>query len=211
MTVTRICLVRHGETAWNAARRIQGHCDIPLNANGVAQARAAANGLQREAFAAVYSSDLVRARHTADAIGCLLHVPVQPCTDLRERHFGVFQALTHDECRRHYPADYGRLVAREPDFDPPGGESLARLARRVRRCIDDLARRHRGDSLLLVTHGGVLDAVYRHATGRPLREPRNFALPNAACNWIEVDGDRWSLLAWADRTHLVDALDELPA
>jgi probable phosphoglycerate mutase len=206
---TRFCFVRHGETAWNAARRIQGQLDLPLNANGMAQARALANGLRGEAFAALYSSDLARARHTAEAAAHLLHLPLRLLPALRERHFGVFQGLTQEEGALRHPAEHARMRAREPGFEIPGGESLIAFRERVLACVAELARRHDGTQVLVATHGGVLDILFRRATGRGLEQPRECELPNAALNWIEVDGGEWSLLAWADRSHLVAALDEL--
>ncbi|MBS1136430.1 MAG: putative proteinB [Proteobacteria bacterium] len=207
---TRICLVRHGETAWNAESRIQGQIDIPLNANGVAQARATANGLLHEEFAAIYASDLVRARHTAEAIAHVMHLPLILRTELRERNFGLFQGCTHDECRQRYPVEFARFRAHEIDFVLPGGESLRQFAARAQDCVGQLARQHGERQILVVTHGGVLDMIHRRATGHPLDAPRRCEIPNAALNWIEVDGSDWSVLAWADRGHLTGALDELP-
>ncbi len=207
---TRICLVRHGETAWNAERRIQGQLDIPLNANGVAQARATANGLVREEFAAVYASDLTRARHTAEAIAHVMHLPVTRRSDLRERNFGLFQGRTYDECRQRHAAEFARFLAHEIDFVIPGGESLRQFAARAQDCVGELARQHGERQILVVTHGGVLDMIHRRATGHPLDAPRRCEIPNAALNWIEVAGDDWSVLAWADRSHLTGTRDELP-
>lgn len=206
---TRFCFVRHGETAWNTVRRIQGHLDLPLNANGIAQARALAASLKDETFAALYSSDLERARHTAEAVGHVLRLPARLLPALRERNFGVFQGLTSEECAQRYAAAHSRMLAREPDFAMPGGESLTVFRRRVLDAVSDLARRHDGTQVLVATHGGVLDMLYRRATGQPLEAPRKCELPNAALNWIEVDGEDWALLAWADRSHLVAALDEV--
>lgn len=209
--VTRICLVRHGETAWNAERRLQGHTDIPLNDTGLAQASATANRLAAERFDAAYSSDLARARQTASAIAqrCGLTPAFDPA--LRERHYGSFQALTYDEARTRFPADYHRFETRDPDFRfPEGGESLHEFAERIRTTLETIAHRHAHGTVLIVTHGGVLDIVHRLATGKPLGAPRDFTIPNAALNWIGWDGAEWSLLAWAQQAHLQASLDELP-
>ena len=103
VTATRLCLVRHGETAWNAERRIQGQLDVPLSSTGHAQARATANWLAQEDFAAIYSSDLSRALHTAEAVAHLLRLPIGQQVALRERHYGVLQGLTFDEAERQQP------------------------------------------------------------------------------------------------------------
>lgn len=208
---TRICLVRHGETAWNAERRLQGHIDIPLNDIGLAQARATAASLTNQSFEAAYASDLLRARQTADAIAA--RCTLQPAIDarLRERHYGVFQALTYDEARARFPEDYQHFESRDPEFVfPGGGESLRQFAARIHEALHDIATRHKGGTVLVVTHGGVLDVAHRLATGKPLETPRDFTIPNAALNWIERDGVDWRLIAWAEQRHLKSALDELP-
>ena len=211
MTATRLCLVRHGETAWNAERRIQGQLDVPLSAAGHAQARATANWLVREDFAAIYSSDLSRALHTAEAVAHLLKLPIGRQAALRERHYGVLQTLTYAEFERRHPQAHARFLAREEAFAlPGGGESLFQFAARVNQCIDAIVAAHTGRQVLVVTHGGVLDVLHRRASGKPLSFPRDFDIPNAGLNWLEVDRDRWSILTWAERGHLAETLDELP-
>lgn len=208
---TRLCLVRHGETAWNAERRIQGQLDVPLSTTGHAQARAAANALAREDFSAIYSSDLARALHTAEASAHLLKLPIRKEVALRERHYGVLQTLTYAEFERCHPNAYARFLAREEAFAlPGGGESLRRFADRVNRCLDEVVSAHPGGQVLVFTHGGVLDIVHRRASGRPLSVPRDFEIPNTALNWLEVERGKWTLLSWAERSHLAEALDELP-
>lgn len=208
MDETRLCLIRHGETAWNAERRIQGQLDPPLNSIGIAQARAAANALRDEAFAAIYSSDLARARHTAELIGHVLHLPIELKPELRERHYGRFQTLTYDEARSRFPEDYARFEARDIDFALPEGESLSAFARRVVDCVESIVARHAGRQILLVAHGGVLDILYRHATGKPLASARDFEIPNAALNWIRLRARQWSVSAWANRSHIARSRDE---
>lgn len=213
MTATRLCLVRHGETAWNAERRIQGQLDVPLSAVGHAQARATANALAQEAnfICAVYTSDLARALHTAEAAAHLLGLPIRRHVGLRERHYGVLQTLTYAEFARRHPDAHARFLAREEDFVlPGGGESLRGFADRVLACVDGIVAAHPGGQVLIVTHGGVLDVLHRRASGKPLSAPRDFDIPNAALNWLEVASGKWSILSWADRSHLTESLDELP-
>ncbi|WP_407279898.1 histidine phosphatase family protein [Aromatoleum evansii] len=208
---TRLCLVRHGETAWNAESRLQGHLDVPLNRTGEAQAAATAAGLATVHFAAVYSSDLQRARQTAAAITRDRAAAVEFHDHLRERNYGAFQGLTYAEAAARFPDDYLRFKQRDPHFTfPGGGESLAAFAGRVEALLADLAASHRGEQILVVTHGGVLDVVHRLAAGKALEAPRDFAIPNAALNWIEYDGTRWHLVSWADKRHLESTRDELP-
>ncbi|SIQ39348.1 phosphoglycerate mutase [Aromatoleum tolulyticum] len=208
---TRLCLVRHGETAWNAELRLQGHLDVPLNLTGEAQAAATAASLATVHFAAVYCSDLQRARQTAVAITRNRAAAVEFQDRLRERHYGAFQGLTYAEAEARFPDDYRRFKQRDPHFTfPGGGESLAEFAGRVEGVLADLAASHSGQQVLVVTHGGVLDIVHRLAAGKPLDAPRDFTIPNAALNWIEYDGTRWHLVSWADKRHLEASRDELP-
>ena len=110
----RCCIVRHGETPWNAERRLQGHQDIPLNALGLAQARAAGTYLKEKhrqsCFSAVISSDLLRARQTAEAVGAALALPVELAPALRERHYGDFEGKTPADAAIFAPRDYEALV-----------------------------------------------------------------------------------------------------
>jgi 2,3-bisphosphoglycerate-dependent phosphoglycerate mutase len=207
---TRFCIVRHGETDWNVERRIQGHIDIPLNAVGRAQAEATAAGLAGRAFVAAYSSDLARAWQTAEAASRRIGVELRPDPGLRERHYGIFQGLTAAEGAERFPAAHARYVARDPHYDFEVGESLSHAAARVVAAIEALAVRHPGQKVLLVSHGGVLDVCYRKATGRDLSAPRDFPIPNAALNWIEVGSRGWRLVTWADRRHLEETLEESP-
>lgn len=197
---TRICIVRHGETDWNAERRIQGQIDIPLNDTGRQQAIAAARGLADEAFAAIYSSDLKRAGDTAAAAAGLLNLPVQFEPGLRERHYGEFQGLTQDEIKAR--GDYARYVNRDASFAFGNGESLSSFAERIKDTVNRLARRHVGQTVLLFAHGGVLDVIYRVATHRPLETRRDFPIPNAALNWLEIGNPDWQLVEWGVQKHL---------
>lgn len=209
MNPTRLCIVRHGETDWNAARRVQGQIDIPLNAAGRAQAAATAAGLAGRRFDAIYSSDLARTWQTAEPIAAVLGLTLHAAPALRERHFGKLQGLTGAEAQQRFPALYAAHAARDPEFDLDGGESLVVFAARVSDALRGLAAAHQGQTLLLVAHGGVLDIAYRLATGRGLVEPRDFPIPNAALNWLEFRADAWRIVAWGDQDHLETALDEV--
>ncbi|MDQ8022051.1 MAG: histidine phosphatase family protein [Moraxellaceae bacterium] len=207
---TQFCFVRHGETSWNSSRRLQGHVDIPLNANGVRQAQAAARLLGGKTFDAVLSSDFARARVTAEFIAAVRGVPVQLVTGLRERNFGVFQGLFPGEADLRYPIEQTRLRTRQIDFVPSGGESLAQFATTVTETIRNIAARHAGGTVLCVTHGGVLDVIYRLATGRPLESARDFAINNAGVSLVSHDKEVWRIDAWNDCSHLSSSRDELP-
>ncbi len=209
MSVTRLCLVRHGETAWNAEGRVQGQTDVPLSEVGHAQARAAASVLAKERFTSIYSSDLVRARQTAQPAAERLALAVTLDARLRERHYGMFETLTYAEVKERHPEEFARFKVRDPDFDFRTGERLRAFFDRSVGYISALVAQHPGETLLVVTHGGVLEMIYRHATGRPLSSPRDFELPNAALNWVESGPAGWRVWAWAQCGHLDLALDDL--
>jgi len=199
---TRVVAVRHGETAWNAQLRIQGHTDIELNETGRWQATQLVRALADEGLHAVYSSDLQRAHATAQAVAVAAGLAVRPEPGLRERHFGSFEGLTFDEIAQHHPLDAQRWRRREPGFSPGNGESLERF---YARCVDAcsaLAARHRGQTILVVAHGGVLDCLYRAATRLALDAPRSWQLGNAAVNRLLHTDAGFTLVGWNDNQHL---------
>lgn len=203
-----LCLVRHGETDWNNERRLQGQLDIGLNATGLLQARAVQRALAGMAFAAAYSSTLARAWTTAEIACAGLALAVSPAPTLRERHYGVYQGLTTAEAAERHPQVHRRHERRDPDFDYHGGETLLDFAARVMEGLAELANRHRGQTILGFTHGGVLDIVYRAAIGSGLEGPRDFPIPNAGLNWLEHADGAWRIVRWADARHLAQSLDE---
>ncbi|MGH8673493.1 MAG: histidine phosphatase family protein [Burkholderiales bacterium] len=208
--MTSLCIVRHGETAWNAEHRVQGQLDVPLNAVGLAQALAVSTVLAQERFDAIYSSDLSRARQTAEPTASILSATVLLEKDLRERHYGIFERLTYAEAKIRFPEDYARFAARDPEYDFRTGESLRDFSARSIAVISRIAGQHAGESILIFTHGGVLDKLYRHITGLRLSAERNFGIPNAGLNRIELAAAGWQIRSWADVAHLESALDDLP-
>jgi len=200
---TRIAAIRHGETAWNAESRLQGHRDIALNARGRAQASRLADALRDEGLQVVISSDLDRAAQTARALSESLGLPLLLDAGLRERAFGRMEGLTYLEIDECWPQWAARWRAREPDFEPPGGgESLRNFHRRCVAAAERLALDHAGASIALVTHGGVLDCLYRTAAGIELSAPRTWHLGNATVNRLLHTGDAFSVVGWNDDQHL---------
>lgn len=209
---TEIILIRHGVTAWNRERRFQGQIDIPLDDEGRLQAMQLARALGSEPLAAVYSSDLSRARQTAEPLARALGQKLILETGLRERFYGAFEGRTWDELQRDHAEDFSRWRAREVDFELPGsGESLRVLQDRVAVTLRSLAERHPGEKLAAVSHGGVLDCAYRIATGLGIGEPRQHELLNASVNRIRYDGGSFQLISWADVVHLRGADDAIEA
>ena len=203
MDPTRIIAVRHGETSWNADARIQGQRDIGLNDTGRWQARRVGEALADEPITAVYSSDLERAQATAQSISDVKGVPVIPHEGLRERSFGMFEGRTFDEIHQTWPEHAHSWRKRIPEWQPPeGGESLLQLRERVTRTLEQLAARHPGEQIVVVAHGGVLDALYRVATGQDVNSPRTWELPNGAINRLLWTPQGFTLVGWSDTQHL---------
>ncbi len=213
MNATRIIAIRHGETAWNVDTRIQGQLDIGLNETGHWQARRLAQALVDESITAIYSSNLVRAWDTARAISSVTGLTPQAHEGLRERDFGVFQGKTFTEIEAAWPEQALRWRKRDPLWTPQGGESLTTLRQRVAQAATELAQRHQGEQIVLVAHGGVMDVLYRAATGQDLQAPRTWNLGNATINRLIWTPDGLTLVGWADAQHLEDdeTLDEASA
>lgn len=212
MDATRIIAIRHGETAWNVDTRIQGHLDIPLNDTGRWQASRLGAALAGEPLAAIYASDLGRAHQTAQAVGEAAGLVVVADAGLRERAFGLFEGKTFAEIEATWPDQALLWRRRDPDFEPAGGESLLRFRARIVATLNRLAARHPGEQIVLVGHGGVMDVLYRAATGQELQAPRTWALGNAAINRLLWTPQGLALVGWADTGHLDDAaLDETSA
>lgn len=201
---TRILLVRHGQTSWNQEQRIQGHVDIALNEAGVAQAQALALALHGEPLAAIYSSDLDRAQATARAVAEHNRVVLHTEPALRERHYGAFEGLTYADIETQWPQQAEAWRRRDPAFAPDGGESLLDLVARVKPVLSHIAQRHIGEQIMLVTHGGVIDVIYRFASGMDLSAKRTWELTNTAVNRLLWTRQGLTLVAWGDARHLDD-------
>ena len=199
---TRIIAIRHGETTWNAEKRIQGQLDTPLSALGRWQAAQAGLALAHEQFHAFYASDLERAFHTAEAIAAHHGQAVQPHQGLRERHFGSFEGLTWDEIQARWPDQSLSWRQRDQWFTPGSGESLIQLRDRVLGALESIASQHIGEQILLAAHGGVMDVLYRAANGVPTDAPRDWELGNAAINRLLWTPEGLTLLHWGDTRHL---------
>lgn len=205
LQVTRILAVRHGETAWNRDTRIQGHTDIDLNEHGRWQAAQLAQALRDEPIDAFYASDLSRAFETAQAVAQLQGKTVTKHLGLRERHFGQFEGCTWAQLESDWPEESSAWRRRVPDFAPVGGESLLQLQARVVQTMNDIASRHPGEQVLVVSHGGVLDILYRAATRLDIEAPRSWQIGNTAINRLLWTPEGMSMVAWADTRHLDEA------
>jgi 2,3-bisphosphoglycerate-dependent phosphoglycerate mutase len=206
--ITRITAIRHGETAWNVDTRIQGQLDISLNEKGYWQAEQAGKAMASEPIDAIISSDLARAYETALAIAKHHGLTVQADHGLREREFGSFQGKTFAEIEAQMPNEALLWRKRVPDFSPGGGESLLQFRERVTQCLCRLIAQNAGKHIVVVSHGGVMDIIYREATSLDLQAPRTWQLGNASINRVLFNGEHFSLVGWSDTSHLSEGLDE---
>lgn len=222
---TRVLAIRHGETAWNVDTRIQGQLDIALNDTGRWQARQVARALADEHIDAIYSSDLQRAFQTArviatrDGTGGGVTAAGDGDGDdrrliidigLRERSFGVFEGLTYQEIQHRWPEQGERWRRRDPDFGADGGETLRDFYTRCVSTAARLAAAHPGQTIALVAHGGVMDCLYRAASGAALDAPRSWQLGNASINRVLYSPQGFTLVGWSDTHHLEGGCEDSP-
>jgi probable phosphoglycerate mutase len=155
-----------------------------------------------QTFRALYSSDLGRAYKTAQVISVATGHSIVPDHRLRERNLGVFQGLNTAEIEALYPEEYERVRTRDLDHVLPGGESVRQQIERSVSCLEELARKHLGESILVVTHGGVLSALFRYVLCIPLAASRRFEFPNSSLNVFTYETGSWMLHTWGDVSHL---------
>ncbi len=190
--VTRVYLVRHGETAWNLERRFQGHLDVPLSAVGLEQARAVASWLAEQGvgFAALYSSDLARAAQTARVIGERLRLTPVYSERLREVHGGEWQGLLVEEVEARYPGQMAEWHRKIDSFIVPGGESIPSVQERIFAFYEAIVDKHKGEAVVLVSHGAALAALIAAIHGWDLVNTwhtKRARMGNTAVTVIEID------------------------
>lgn len=197
----RLWLVRHGQTDWNAERRIQGHTPTELNAVGRQQADMLAHWFSTRRFSAIWSSDLPRALQTAQAIATRQSCSITTTPQLRERSLGVFEGKTWDEVRA-MRADLTNSATNNGDLADwtgvPGVESDLQLWNRTRSVLDTMSNAAPGNDVLAVTHGGVLKHIIWHVLGLPAGAPRRFGLSNGLTAVLEKRGENYYLISLLD-------------
>lgn len=204
--MTELWLIRHGETQWNRLRRVQGMLNVGLNELGSQQALLVADYFSAapRGIDAIHSSDLDRARDTAQPTADRLVLPIHLEPGLRERNYGIFEGLNFEELAARHPEAAEAVRQRHPDYALESGESLRAFQQRVVVTLEAIAARRRGQKTLVFTHSGVLDMAYRHAQGLPLEAERKHALLNVSINRLSIDEAGWRVLGWAEIDHLGD-------
>lgn len=206
---TRLLVVRHGETDWNRQQRFQGQIDVPLNATGLAQARRLAERLAADPAERLFCSDLLRTRQTAEPLAQAWGLQPEAHAGLREQGFGVLEGLDVPTIQAQHAGLWAQWLEHRGDFALPGGESLQRFHARVMATLQELAEAHPGRSLALVTHGGVLDMLWRSARGEPIEGLRRCEIPNTGINRLNWADGRLQIELWGDAAHL-QGLPEQP-
>lgn len=185
-----LCIVRHGETDWNAQGILQGWLDVPLNDLGRRQARELAAAFAASGFERLYSSPLVRALETAAIITAALHLPPPLRHDgLKERNFGVIQGIPKAELAELNPALVEKIVKRNPAAQFEDGEQMEEFADRVLGAVMDIGAAHPGGTLLVITHGWTMDVIARHVRGLPRHAILHVKPRNGESLWVEATRD----------------------
>ncbi|HEY3150079.1 MAG TPA: histidine phosphatase family protein [Candidatus Binatia bacterium] len=202
MQRTQLIIVRHGQTEWNIKGIRQGNLDSRLTEKGMAQAKALAQRLTREHFTALYSSDLGRAVQTAEEVASVTGHEIITDPRLRERHLGIFQGLSGEEIKQKHPEEYKLHRSLGPDYVIPGGESVKQQVARNIAYLNEIGSKHLGETIVVVTHGGVISGLFRHTFSIPFNAPRRFEFTNAGLNIFAYEEGDWFLLTWGDVSHL---------
>jgi len=205
--MTELIVMRHGETDWNRQHRFQGQIDVPLNATGRAQAERLAQRLADEAFDVVVSSDLQRARSTAELAAGGRDIACEPLW--REQSFGVLEGLDAPTIIERHPQLWAHWLRQDADYALPEGESVRAFHARVLQALQRLVQQHPGAKVAVFTHGGVLDMLWRAARTLPLHGPRLCDIPNTGINRMQWRDGVLRILQWGDAAHL-DGLPEQP-
>ncbi len=197
-----LLLVRHGETLWNRERRFQGFSDVPLSETGRSQARALAMCLKNRRLAAVYASDLVRARRTAETIAREHGLEVRVDARLREMNQGVLEGRALEDLVREYPGLLERWLAEPAEIRMPGGESLRCAQERAWEVVQEIRRAYSDGTIVLVGHNLCLLAVICRAVGLDLNHFRRLRIENASITDILFGEPEPALLRLNDTRHL---------
>jgi len=207
--LTRLILVRHGQSTWNAQGRIQGWADPPLDDTGQEQARRLARRLAAEEhnISALYSSPLLRARQTAEAVGLTLTLTVQTDDRLKENDVGLLSGLTGDEVERQFPE---WMSARRNSVEwvpPPGGEDRDAFVERAVAVMCDIVTHHPDQSVAVVSHGGTLAVYLAHLLEMPIHRTLPFQFDNTSLSIVKVSDRRVRLFKLNDTAHLSNGIE----
>ena len=204
--MTDLFFIRHGRTAWNEEGRFQGHLNSELNDIGLEQASALGKRFADAGFAHVYSSDLGRARQTAEALTKFHSVSIVEETALRERCMGVFQGLTGTEIIRDHGASWKLFKEKDPDYRMPEGESINDVLARAHGFLEHVRTEHAGQRVAAVTHGGWIRVVLKDLLGMEQNRAAPFKVFNTSVHHLRFVDDKWWVFSMGDVAHLDEKL-----
>ena len=191
MKETEIILIRHGETEWNSQQRMQGHSNSDLSSVGQVQIQALGQWMKNVPFDHIYSSDSLRAKQTAEAITQFSGHELKIDLRLREKNLGVFEGLTSEEARERHPEVFRLFKTAGSKYVIDEGESTQQLQERALEFIEEIRLRHPEERVVMVTHGGVVRVLMKHALGLSIDAPTRFIIKNTGIfgliwneNWL---------------------------
>ncbi|MDF2636002.1 MAG: Phosphoglycerate mutase [Pelosinus sp.] len=204
--MTKVILVRHGETLWNLEMKYQGHCDIALTEKGIKQAELAAASLANESISAVYASDLCRAFATAESIANKHNLPVATIPELKEINFGQWEGLTYDKINNQWSDIMARLFTHPDEIVIPGGETFKEVKERATIALSKLVKKHPNETIVVVSHGGTIRTILCAVLNIHLNHLWNIKQDNTAINILEYY-DNQALVSLMNGTYHLDGLE----
>jgi broad specificity phosphatase PhoE len=183
--MTHLCLIRHGQTDWNLEGRYQGQSDVPLNEKGLEQAKSLIEKLNGKTFAAIYSSDLIRARQTAEPIAKMLGIDIQIESRLREINQGQWEGVLVEDIKARYAEIWSQRTEDPANVRPPGGETVREVATRVYAALNDIARRFPTDNVLVLSHGLSIATAICRIKNIPIGQAYTVIPDNVEPSWME--------------------------
>lgn len=202
--MTKIIYIRHGETEWNLSGKYQGQTDVALSPRGIAQAEKLAAHFPVKEIAAVYCSDLSRARRTAEIIAKPLGLAPVPKKELRELNFGAWEGLRYDEISKRWPIAVEDFFRHPDRMEIPGGETFAAVQQRAMGCIQALCDAHEGATIAVVAHGAILRTILSAALHMDLRYVWTIRQFNTAVSIVRYEDDGWATVELVNSTAHLD-------
>ena len=201
--MTRLIFIRHGQTMWNDLGRYQGHTDIPLNKTGIEQAQKVAKRLGKEKVSAIYASDLLRAKQTAEIIGLEFNLPVTLSENLREINFGVWEGKTYKEIELQYPELLNIWLSDPTKLQIPNGETFSQLQTRAWASISDIINMNKNKTVVVVSHGGTISTIICQILNINLKNLWQIKLNNSAVSIVDFyDQNKGVITLLNDTYHL---------
>jgi len=185
--MTALVLIRHGQTTWNQEGRYSGQTDIPLSEEGLRQAQHLAERLRGQSFQAIYSSDLQRARQTAEPIARATGAPLYFDPRLREINQGEWEGMLFEDIRRRFLDLWQHRLQNPHTAAPPGGETVGQVRERVLGALEEILQAHPQGRVAIVAHGLVLALILTHAQGEPLERVWDRIPDNAEPHTVHLE------------------------